>query len=210
MIITHYGLQSFKVQFGNTILAFNPVSKNSKNAKPARFAANISLISLNHPDFNGSEQNAYADKAPMIISGPGEYEVQGIVIKGFPSKSHYESKEDLINTIYFLQFDGMRICFLGPIDDANITDEANEAIEDIDVLFVPIGGAGMLDPARASKLAASLEPRLIIPMHYDKQSLSKFLKESGEDSVTPQDKLTIKKKDVMGKEGEVVVLKPSA
>jgi hypothetical protein len=37
-------------------------------------------------------------------------------------------------------------------------------------------------------------------------ALKKFLKEAGEEAVKPIDKLTIRKKDLEGKEGEVVIL----
>ena len=83
-------------------------------------------------------------------------------------------------------------------------------MDGIDILFVPVGGDGVLDPAIAHKLAVAFEPKIIIPSHFaevgEKDALKKFLKESGEESVKPIDKLTIKKKDVEGKEGEVVVL----
>ncbi len=54
MIITNLGIESFKVQFGDTTIAFNPISKESK-FKSTRFFADIALVSLNHPDMNGSE-----------------------------------------------------------------------------------------------------------------------------------------------------------
>jgi len=209
MIITYNGLQSFKVQFGSTTLALNPVSKQSKSGKPARFASDITLISLNHPDFNGSEQNTYGDKEPFVISGPGEYEVQGVFITGFPSISHYQSKENVLNTIYFIKLEGVNLCFLGALDETEIKGDAKEALDEVDILFVPISGEGVLDAAGASKLSASLEPKIIIPMQYDKAMIAKFLKESGEKNGGPIDKLTIKKKDVLGKEGDVVVLKES-
>ncbi len=79
----------------------------------------------------------------------------------------------------------------------------------MDILFVPIGGDGVLDAATAYKLAISIEPKLIIPIHYgdvgSKDALKIFLKEAGENP-TPVPKLTLKKKDLEGKEAEIVVL----
>jgi L-ascorbate metabolism protein UlaG (beta-lactamase superfamily) len=82
--------------------------------------------------------------------------------------------------------------------------------EKIDLLFVPIAGDGVLSPADAYKLAVQFEPKLIIPIGHDtsKDALKMFLKEAGEDT-KPVEKLTIKKKDIEGKEGEVVVLSSS-
>ena len=48
---------------------------------------------------------------------------------------------------------------------------------------------------------------MIIPMDYDDSSLKLFLKEAGEEKAEVVDKLTLKLKDLEGKEGEVVVLK---
>jgi hypothetical protein len=44
-------------------------------------------------------------------------------------------------------------------------------------------------------------------MDYDDASLKAFLKEIGEEKAEVVDKLTLKRKDLEGKEGEVIVLK---
>jgi L-ascorbate metabolism protein UlaG (beta-lactamase superfamily) len=216
MIITYLGLQAFKIQFGETVIAFNPPSKDSKQ-KSARFGADIALVSLNDKDFNGVENVTHGDRAPFAITGPGEYEIKGIFIKGFKSQSRYGlkegSKDARINTIYSISLEGMNICFLGALDSKDLTPETKEALDDIDILFVPIGGEGVLSATAGYELAVKLEPRLIIPMHYDgatDKNLKIFLKEAGEEGTKPIDKLTLKKKDLDGKEGEVVVLAPTA
>ncbi len=207
MIITYLGGEFIKAQFGDTILAFNPVSKDS-SLKTSKFGVDIVLSSLNHPDFNGVDQVTFGDKKPFVVSGPGEYEVKGIFIKGFQSDSGYDG-EKRINTIYTVTLEGMNICFLGAIDTAELPKEADEAIDAVDILFVPIGGSGVLDPAKAYKLAVSIGPKIIIPMHYGdigaKDALKAFLKEAGENP-KPETKLTLKKKDLDGKDAEVVVL----
>ena len=209
MIITHLGLESFKVQFGDITLAFNPISKDSK-LKSTRYSADIAMSSLNHLDMNGVENMAYADREPFVIAGPDEYEIKDVFIKGFGGKSNYGGKEK-INTIYYVRLEGMNMLFLGAQSDKELPHEAKEAIEEVDILFVPVGGDGVLDPNEAAKLATTLEPKMIIPMHYDlpgaKTALNTFLKEYGEEKVTPIEKLTLKKKDLEGKDGEVVVLK---
>jgi len=211
MIITYQGVEFFKVQFGDTILAFNPISKESK-FKNTRFFADVALVSANHADFNGVENLSYNGKDPLVISGPGEYETKGVFIKGFQSKTNYGGKER-INTVYTVVLEGMTLCFLGALADEKLSPEFMEAVEDIDILFLPIGDDGVLDANKANKLAVALEPKIIIPMHYDEVgiagALKKFLKEAGEEGVKPVDKLTLKKKDLEGKEGEVVILSQS-
>lgn len=210
MIITYFGGEFFKVQFGDTTLAFNPISKDSK-LKSSRFGADIVLSSANHIDFNGFEQVTHGEKKPFIISGPGEYEVNSVFIKGLPSESKYDGK-DLINTIYTVSLENMNICFLGAINNSELKTETIEALDEIDILFVPIGGEGVLDPVKAYKFAVSLEPKIIIPMHYGDvgiaDSLKTFLKEAGENPKS-ESKLTLKKKDLEGKEGNIIVIDSS-
>jgi L-ascorbate metabolism protein UlaG (beta-lactamase superfamily) len=208
MVITYHGNQCVKLQFGDTTIAVNPISKDSK-LKSTRFGADICLVSLNSPDFNGSDQVSFGDRQPFVISGPGEYETKGIFIKGFPSHSSYGGEEK-INTVYTLNLDSINICILGALDVAEIPSEAKESIEEVDILFVPIGGNGVLTPQDAYKLAVQLEPKAIIPVGFDgdKEALKAFLKEGGED-VKAVDKLTLKRKDLEGKEGEIMVLSVS-
>ena len=207
MIITYLGGEAVKVQFGDTILAFNPISKDSK-LKSSKFGADIVLSSLNHPDMNGVDQVSFGEKKAFAITGPGEYEAKGVFIKGLPSESGYDG-EKRINTIYMVSLEGMNICFLGALNTSELPKDTDEAIDDVDILFVPIGGEGVLDAAKAYKLAVSIAPKIIIPIHYGdiggKESLKVFLKEVGENP-KPEPKLTLKKKDLEGKEAEVVVL----
>lgn len=208
MIITYLGVEFFKVQFGDTTIAFNPISKDSK-FKSTRFFADIALVSINNPDMNGTENLSYNGKDAFVISGPGEYEVKDVFIKGFASKSMYGGKER-INTIYSVTLENMNICFLGALSDINLSSEVKESLGDVDVLFVPIGDESVLDATKAEKLSVEIEPKIIIPMHFGevgvKDALKKYLKEAGEENVKPIDKLTLKKKDLEGKVGDVVVL----
>lgn len=212
MVISYLGAQSFKIQFGDTVVAYNPVSKDSK-LKSTSFGSDIVLISTNHEDFNGKENASRGEKAPFVISLPGEYETKGVFIKGFPSQSKYGGKERN-NTIYTMSLEGMNLCFLGALGVPQLSSELMEELQEIDVLFVPIGGDGVLTPAEAYKTAVEIGPKIIIPMHYgsigDANALKTFIKEGGEGDEEPQDKLTIKKKDLEGKEGDIVVLKASA
>src|SRR3989344_8207433 len=145
MVITHHGGQCFKVTFGELTLVFDPISKGS--ALPAvRFGADIALVSRDHPDMNGVDEVTYGDpsspsgrgKQPFAITGPGEYERQGIVIQGFLSGSKFglaEGQEKAVNTIYSVQLEDMTLVHLGALADTELSHEARESIDEIDVLF---------------------------------------------------------------------------
>ncbi len=208
MIITYFGKQFFKIQQGEMALAFNPVSKSSKTGITAHFGTDIALQTTNHPDYNGIDQLSHGDREPFVVSGPGDYEVKETFIKGVLSEASIAGKK-YINTIYLFSLDGINIAFLGALSDSDLSKESREALNSPDILFIPVGGNGMLDAKSAAKLASSLEPRLIIPMDYDDSTLKAFLKEMGEEKAEVVDKLTLKRKDLDNKEGEVVVLKAS-
>ena len=205
MIITYFGKQFFKIQQGETVLSFNPVSKSSKTGINAHFGSDIALVTMNHPDYNGVEQLSHGEREPFIVSGPGDYEIKEIFIRGVMSDALLDGKK-YINTIYIFSVDNINIVFLGALTNGEISKEAREAIGSPDILFVPIGGKGLLDAKSAAKLGSSLEPKMIIPMDYDDVSLKVFLKEAGEEKALVVDKLTLKIKDLENKEGDVVVL----
>ncbi len=221
MVITHHGGQCFKVTLGDLTLVFDPIAKGA-SLPPVRFGADIALVSRNHPDMNGIEEVTYGDpsnplragKVPFAITGPGEYERQGVVVQGFLSKSHYglaKGQEEAVNTIYSVELEDMTLVHLGALSDTELSAAAREGIGEIDVLFVPIGGDGVLSAAKAHELAVSLEPKIIIPMHWSgigaDKALDTFLKEAGNGS-EKVDKLTLKKKDLAGRDGSILVLTP--
>ncbi len=213
MVITHHGGQCFKVTLGDLTLVFDPISK--KGTLPSvRFGADIALVSRDHPDMNGVEEVTYGDKAPFAITGPGEYEVSGVHIQGFLSESEYGAKAPTVNTIYSVELEDMTLVHLGALSNPELMSDAREGLDEIDVLFVPVGGLpgqseGVLTPAKAHELAVALEPKVIIPMHYHgmgaPKSLETFLKAAGNGSETVE-KLTLKKKDLVGRDGSIIVI----
>ncbi len=220
MIITNLGHEFFKVQLGDLTIAFNPPSKES-TFKSSKFGADIVLETLSHEDMSGGSDLAYGERAPFVISGPGEYERKGIFIKGVAGSSRYDldaKDENLINTIYSLTVDGISLLYLGA-QSAELPAQLSDAVDEVDIVFIPIGGttgddkeAGVFSPKEAYKIAMNLEAKIIIPMHFSStkdEALKQFIKEAGGES-TVTDKLTIKRKDIEGKEGEIIVLEPQA
>jgi len=195
MVITYYGAACFKVQSGETVIAFAPPSKDSKFKSP-RFQTDVVLINSNHPDYNGWENMSSKDekKPPFVIDGAGEYEVGGIYIKGISTP-----------TIYVVSFEDIVICHLGQFDEKNFTPEIKEEIGEVDILFVPVSED---DGQKAAQLISQIEPKIAIPMNYKEMDLKSFLKEFGGTGVKPEEKLTIKKKDLSEEKTQVVVLSP--
>lgn len=205
MIVNYYGLGCVKASVGNLTLAFNPPSKGSA-VTLSKFGADGVLVSSRLPDYNEPDLVKYGDRDLFIADGPGEFEIQGIFVQGFPSKG----PKDTQNTIYVLELDGMRICHLGALASTEIAPEVLENIGEIDVLFIPTYDNGVLSAGEAQKLATRLGPKVVVPLFYGgpkNDSLKDFLKEAGEEKVPELDKWTVKKKEIETNEGDVVVIK---
>ena len=123
------------------------------------------FVSLNHEDFNGVENAAFGEREPFVISGPGEYEVKGVAVRGFGSAVQRTAARASILYIAY-RSRGMNLCFLGALGSADLPQAAKQELDDIDILFLPIGDKGMLDYDKAYELAVQLEPKAVIPMHY--------------------------------------------
>lgn len=207
MIATYHGGVFLKLQTGDTTIAINPISKES-GKKVTRFGSDICLVSTNLPLTNGVDQVENAGKVPFVISGPGEYEVKGITFKGVESTFKWDGM-DKINTSYIFTFDNIKICVLGILSE-KLSAEARDAISTCDLLILPTlegkDGERFLTAHDAVVVANNLEPKMIIPVGYDDKTLPIFLKEAGAIGLQAVEKLTIKKKDLDGKEGVIVTL----
>src|SRR3989338_6197749 len=183
----------------------------STGLKVPSLPADILLITHDHLDHNNKKA---VTNNPFIIDGPGEYERKGVFIEGIPAfHDDKEGKERGLDTIYTIEAEEMRICHLGDFGQKELTPEQLEKIGDIDILMIPVGGVFTIDAKEASKVIAQIEPRVVIPMHYSVPKLKikldgiePFLNEMGRKSVEPQEKLLVKKKDLIEEETKIVVL----
>ncbi|MEK7650361.1 MAG: MBL fold metallo-hydrolase [Patescibacteria group bacterium] len=204
MIISHYGLGMVKIQQGDWVVAFNPIGKGA-DQEVVKFGADLALVSLSDAGYAGVEQVSRADRVPFVIDGPGEYEVEGNLIRGFATIGPGQK----INTVYLLQLEGARLVHLGALAEAELSNETVEALGTIDILFAPLAepAEGGLGPKGAAKLATKLEPRVIVPVNFSSSSLALFLKEMGEEKLEAVESWTVKKKELSEKAGDVVVIK---
>ncbi len=216
MVISYYGLSCFKIQSGDTVLAIDPFSKES-GLTPPRFESHAVLTTHDHPNHNNIEALASKeeDVGAFKITGPGEYEFRGITVRGISSFHDAKSgKAKGKNTIYVIEWEGMKIAHMGDYGEGELRSEVQEALGTPDILFMPVGGGDTIDAEAAAKLLNQIEPRVVIPMHYKMPGLKDkldgvdvFLKEMGE-KVEPEDKFTIKKKDLPSAEqSKIVILK---
>lgn len=202
MIINYHGKAHVKLQLGDTVIAMGPIGKASKH-RQTKYGADIALIPIDLPDYNGVENVTHGSKVPFVISGAGEYEHKGIFIKAFATPTVLDGKE-YQNISYIFNFDGIRVLYLGAIHQM-LLPEHKEIIDNVDIIFVPIGGDDKtLNPYDAYKLCVGLDTKVIIPIDYKEDLLPIFLKESGSSHTDIAEKITIKYKDIADKEAAIM------
>lgn len=214
MDIYWYGQALFKLKGKTATVVVDPFDPEFVGLKlPKDLEADVVLVTHQHQDHN----NASAIPGdPLVFSGPGEYEVKGVVITGVSSYHDNEGgRVRGLNTIYQLSIDGLNITHLGDLGQYKLTEEQINQIGQVDILLIPVGGVYTINSKQAVEIVAQLEPRIIIPMHYlipglkfPLEEVDKFQKEMGAEEAAPQAKLSITK-EKLPEEPLVVVLNKS-
>ena len=214
MEIKWYGQSCFEIISEKATVVIDPYSEEIGLKLPP-LTADIVLVSHQHHDHNNVE--AVAGKsggAPKVISNPGEYEVLGVYIHGVQSFHDAAGGKDRgVNTIFVIDIDGVRICHLGDLG-GDLSNEDLEAIGEVDVLLVPVGGVFTIDAKKALMVANQIEPKIVVPMHYKIPGLNINLVDLENfneqfDAVEGEaEYLKVAKSDMTKEEREVVVLKP--
>jgi L-ascorbate metabolism protein UlaG (beta-lactamase superfamily) len=144
------------------------------------------IVTVSHEAAGHNNLNAVKGYS-HAITGPGEFEIGGVFITGVQTDgpSGKKNVDNPKNTLYVFDYDGITIAHLG--DLRNVPTQAEvEAIGNVNVALVPVGGGGGLNAAKAAEVVSLLEPNIVVPMHYHTPAvkvpldkLEKFLKEMG-------------------------------
>jgi L-ascorbate metabolism protein UlaG (beta-lactamase superfamily) len=229
MVIQWLGQACFKITSGDLVIVIDPYSKET-GLTPPRFRADIVLVTHAHFDHSNHESltgrspaderaSPRSTEEPFLISGPGEYETKGVYIGGIETyHDNQNGTERGMNTMYKLEVEGLRILHMGDFGEEKLRDETLEKIGDVNILMIPVGGKYTIDGSAAAKIIKQIEPQYAIPMHYkigglkiSLDGVEQFLEETGAAKAPAEDRLTIKKKDVLSEETktQIVLLKPS-
>ncbi len=209
------GQALFKLKGKSATVVIDPFDPNMTGLKlPKDFSADVILVTHDHQDHNNTQAivNA-AGRNPMVFTKIGEYEVSGVVITAISAyHDNTSGSERGQNTIFHLIFDNLNIVHLGDLGQSKLTEEQIAQIGQTDILLIPVGSVYTIDGKVASEIVAQLEPKIIIPMHYEIEGLKfeldgveLFLKEMGAERVVAQPKLSITK-ERLPEEPMVVVL----
>ncbi len=194
MDITWLGHACFRMRGREGVVLTDPPDPKSGHAIPRTEAG---LVTMSH-DHEGHSSLRSVAGDPVVLRGPGEYEVHEVLVTGVGT-FHDDEKGAARgrNTVFTIRLDDLVICHLGDLGHALPAAEL-ERLGDIDIALVPISGPDTnLSAARAAEVVHQLEPKVVVPMSYDPDDKKKdtpfqrLLHELGVKELTPVPKLSV-------------------
>jgi len=208
MEIAWYGHACFRLRDKGATVVTDPYDQSIGYTLP-KIHADIVTVSHNHADHNCVSG---IKGAPKVVDGPGEYEIKGVFITGIATfHDRKKGAQRGRNTVFLLEFNGLTICHLG--DLGHVPTQAQvEALSDVDVLLIPVGGVSTIGAPQAAEVISLLEPKIVIPMHYKTKALTlklasvnRFLQEMGLKKLAAQESLKVTE-STLPEETQIVLL----
>lgn len=192
--MTWLGHACFRLRGREGVVLTDPPDPKSGHAIPKTDAH---LVTISHDDPGHSSLRSVGGE-PVVLAGPGEYEVREILVAGIASWHDDEKGAKRgRNTIYTIRLDDLTVCHLGDLGHS-LPSEDLERIGDVDIVLVPIGGGDVnLAAATAAEVIHQLEPKVVVPMSYDPDDKRKdspyerLLHELGVKDLVPVAKLSV-------------------
>jgi len=132
--------------------------------------ADVLLVTHEHRDHNAVEA---VGGEPLLIRSPGTHDSPLGDVVGIASEHDgVAGTQRGANTIFVFSLDSLRVAHLGDFGQPALRPEQRDAIGEIDLLIVPVGGGPTLDGPGAAAVARELSPRLVVPMHYRTEAVS--------------------------------------
>lgn len=205
MEITWYGLSCFRItERKHATIVTDPYGR-STGLPELKLKADV--VTTSHSAAGHSQLSAVSGKN-HVIDGPGEYEIGSVFITGIAT---FDKDKGSRNVLYLLDYNGLTVAHLGDMQQVP-TQKQIEALEEVSVLLVPVGAGTSLNAAQAAELVSMLEPRIVIPMHYNQPGLKiklddvdRFLKEMGVADVKQETSLKVTSSK-LPEETETVIL----
>lgn len=210
MELTWYGLACFRISDRALKVVTDPYGPETGLSLP-RLRADVVTISHDRPGHNYVKAVSGYRK---VLDGPGEYELGGVFITGIRTWHRGGRKRGEPNTLFLFEFGDITVCHLGDLGEVPRQEEI-EALGEVSVLLIPVGGHDTLNGAEAAEVVSLIEPAYVVPMHYalpglnfKLDSLQKFLREMGVSSPRRLESLKVSTKQDLPEETEVVLLEP--
>jgi len=159
--------------------------------------------------YSKGERSSHPSSDSQVLSGPGEYEIGGLAVRGVATPADDPAISKEINTVYIVDADGLQVATLGN-PGHQPSAQSVQQISKVDILVINTESQG-LEPDEMSAVIRNLEPKMIVPSGYDSEAgkpspaMQRLLTELGVKEFEATSKLTVSKSGLPD-ERSVVVL----
>ncbi len=131
------------------------------------------LLLVTHEHFDHSGVEAVAGQPHTIRSTTGTFETPlGEVVGVASEHDEVAGTRRGPNTVFVFSLDGLRVAHFGDFGQPELRPAQREAIGDVDVLFLPVGGGPTVGGESAAAVVRELRPRLVVALHYGNEAVS--------------------------------------
>ncbi|PKN82745.1 MAG: hypothetical protein CVU47_01920 [Chloroflexi bacterium HGW-Chloroflexi-9] len=212
MDLTWLGYAATRMRTRTAAVVMDPYTK-SIGGTMGRPDAHIITISHDDPMRNGTAGVAPADGEPMILVGPGEYEIRGVQVESVRGWLRGEGDPAaLASTLWLFEAEQMRVAHLGGLGTP-LTTAQLDLLTRADIVIVPIALPDTLAPEDAAKAVRAMEPSIVIPVGYepsDEAALKTFVRALGGTPEEPVSRFTINSRSFDGETRRIVLLEARA
>src|SRR6201991_2786267 len=128
-------------------------------------STDLLIVTHEHSDHNGVE--VITGEPTLVRSQAGTHESPiGNVVAIASEHDDVAGTERGPNTIVVFELDGLRVAHFGDFGQAALRPAQRAHLENIDLLFIPVGGGFTIGGAQAAEIAKDLAPSWVVPMHY--------------------------------------------
>ncbi len=193
MDLVFLGHSSFRLHSAGMVVITDPFPESLGLRIDQRPAA-VVTVSNTHPNHSAA---ATVSGSPKVFRAPGEYEYNGIVVRGVMTSLPPGVPHRQRNVAYTIEMDGISVCHLGDLALPLTTRQVDE-LKPVDVALVPAGGHCAISLDQVYQTIQDLDPRIVIPMHYAHGQTGvtldgpdAFIRRMGQDELQPQPRLPV-------------------
>lgn len=153
--ITWHGHACFELSTEEYNIVFDPYERGYiRGLKLPELRADMVISSHSHRDHYAPDAVALTGNEPdvTLFQFPCFHDEENGKLRGK-------------NLISVVEAEGLRVCHMGDIGHM-LSEEQLNALGEVDVLMIPVGGYYTVDSAAAKALCDAIKPKTVIPMHY--------------------------------------------
>ncbi|HTA13545.1 MAG TPA: MBL fold metallo-hydrolase [Solirubrobacteraceae bacterium] len=134
---------------------------------PAIEAGGVDLLLVTHEHLDHNSVETIPGEPAVLRSTAGRLESPiGEVLAIASEHDEQAGTQRGSNTIFCFTLEGIRVAHFGDFGQSELRPEQAEAVGEVDLLILPVGGGPTIGATAAAAIVERLGPKWVVPMHY--------------------------------------------